>query len=358
MKKKFNDKFTFKKVKSEKIPNNRDKFINKYQETYGEVRMTNFFGVRDIYIDKFDSEKNKDLLIVSSLDYDVENDCHRLAVFSNQFVKKKELELKKWQKIFTSKTCLDEDVHIDEKFPLSSAGGRIVKFDENHILLSIGDYAVDGYYSTKKYSQDLSNDYGKIIKIKINDSSSEIFSYGHRNPQGLFFLDKENIFSTEHGPNGGDELNIIYKDKNYGWPLATFGTAYYKYSGNHAEEEQSVSFEWPNEITDNSHSGFEKPIYSWGPRWGVSNLIVYKSGTIDKRWKGNLFISSLRAKTLSRMVFNEENKSIIYVEDILINKRIRDIVESPKGEIVLLTDQKGGADGYTEIPQIIFISKK
>ena len=58
------------------------------------------------------------------------------------------------------------------------------------------------------------------------------------------------------------------------------------------------------------------------------------------------------------MVFNEENKSIIYVEDILINKRIRDIVESPKGEIVLLTDQKGGADGYTEIPQIIFISKK
>ena len=358
LKKKFNDKFTFKKVKSEKIPNNRDKFINKYQETYGEVRMTNFFGVRDIYIDKFDSEKNKDLLIVSSLDYDVENDCHRLAVFSNQFVKKKELELKKWQKIFTSKTCLDEDVHIDEKFPLSSAGGRIVKFDENHILMSIGDYAVDGYYSTKKYSQDLSNDYGKIIKIKINDSSSEIFSYGHRNPQGLFFLDKENIFSTEHGPNGGDELNIIYKDKNYGWPLATFGTAYYKYSGNHAEEEQSVSFEWPNEITDNSHSGFEKPIYSWGPRWGVSNLIVYKSGTIDKRWKGNLFISSLRAKTLSRMVFNEENKSIIYVEDILINKRIRDIVESPKGEIVLLTDQKGGADGYTEIPQIIFISKK
>ena len=106
-----------------------------------------------------------------------------------------------------------------------------------------------------------------------------------------------------------------------------------------------------------SHDGFQKPIFSWGPRWGVSNLIVYKSGIIDKRWAGNFFISSLRAKTLTRMVFNKENKSIIYAEDIFINKRIRDIIESPDGRIVLLTDQEGGVDGYNEIPQIIFISK-
>jgi hypothetical protein len=355
--KNLNDKFVFKKIKSEKIPNNRNNFIKKYQKKYGNARMTNYFGVRDIYIDKFDSFENE-LLILSSLDYDIENDCHRLAVFSNQFIKLSHPELAKWKKIFVSKKCLEEDVHIDEKFPLSSAGGRIVKFDENHILLSVGDYAVDGYYSSEKFSQDLSNDYGKIIKININDLSNEIFSYGHRNPQGLFFVDQENIFSTEHGPYGGDELNIIYKNKNYGWPVATFGTAYNNYSGNLSSDELiDASFEWPNEITSNSHDGFQKPIFSWGPRWGVSNLIVYKSGVIDKRWAGNFFISSLRAKTLTRMVFNKDNKSIIYAENILIDKRIRDIVESPDGKIVLLTDQEGGVDGYNEIPQIIFISK-
>lgn len=352
-----NDKFSFEKIKSEKIPNNREDFIRKYEEKYGTARMKNFFGVRDVYIDKFNSYENE-LLIVSSLDYDIKNDCHRLAVFFNQFVKTSYPELSKWKRIYSSKECLDEDVHTSGKFPLSSAGGRIVKFDENHILLSVGDYAVDGYYSPEKYSQDLNNDYGKIIKININTLSNEIFSYGHRNPQGLFFVDRENIFSTEHGPYGGDELNIIYKNKNYGWPVATFGTAYVDYSGNLASDGiVDPLFEWPNEITSNSHDGFQKPIFSWGPRWGVSNLIVYKSGIIDKRWAGNFFISSLRAKTLTRMVFNKENKSIIYAEDIFINKRIRDIIESPDGRIVLLTDQEGGVDGYNEIPQIIFISK-
>ena len=230
------------------------------------------------------------------------------------------------------------------RFYLSASGGRIVKYDENNILLTIGNFGGDGYYSSLIHSQNLNNDYGKIIKINLKDFSSEIFSYGHRNPQGLFLIDKENIFSTEHGPDGGDELNFILEGKNYGWPIATFGTDYFK--------KFSVI-----DTTNNSHNGYEKPIFSWGNSWAVSELIVYKSNYFDN-WKDNIIISSLAAQTLTRMVFNKEKKSIIYFENIPIGKRIRDIIESPNGEIVLLTDQYGGVDGYNDVPEIIFLRKK
>ena len=94
---------------------------------------------------------------------------------------------------------------------------------------------------------------------------------------------------------------------------------------------------WPLDQTNNTHDGFEKPIYAWGPTFGISNLIVYDSDYFFK-WKGNLLISSLVAQSLVRMIFDEKKKSVIYYENIKIGNRIRDIIQSPDGRIVLLTD--------------------
>ena len=90
---------------------------------------------------------------------------------------------------------------------------------------------------------------GVILKLNIHDFSYNIFSFGHRNPQGLYIDKNKNIFSTEHGPEAGDEINLIEENKNYGWPLATFGTAY-----GHKK--------WPPGSTNNTHESFEKPIFS------------------------------------------------------------------------------------------------
>ena len=291
-------------------------------------------------IEKFNTSK-KDLLILSSLDYDVKDDCYQLSLFLSEFIDTNKVSLNKWKKIYSSKDCLSLEPNRLETIPLASIGGRIIKYDKENILLSIGYF---GDLTSEKLSQDLTNHYGKIIKINLKDFSNQIFSYGHRNPQGLSMLDKKNILSTEHGPEGGDELNHIIKEKNYGWPVATYGTDYGKKL-------------WKQDITNNSHNGFEKPIYSWGNSYAASQLIFYKSNYFDK-WKNNILITSLAANTLTRMIYDKEKKSILYIENILIDKRIRDIVEAPNGQVILLTDQTGGIDGYNQIPEIIFLKKK
>jgi len=338
-----NNNFKFIKIESKKLPINRDEFIKKYEKVHGKARLRNFFGVRDVMINKFDLFKNTSI-IISALDYDVENDCYKISLLLNEFIDANRIILNNWKKIFSSEQCLNLEMNHKKQFYFADSGGRIVKYDESNILLSIGNFGGDGYYSSLIHAQNLNNDYGKIIKVNLKDFSSEIFTLGHRNPQGLFLMDKDNIFSTEHGPKGGDELNLLVKGKNYGWPVATYGTDYFK---KFSETDKS----------NNSHNGYEKPIFSWGHTWAVSQLIVYKSNYFNK-WNDNIITSSLAAQTLTRMVFNKEKKSIIYFENILIGKRIRDIIEAPNGQIVLLTDQQGGVDGFNEVPEIIFLVKK
>jgi hypothetical protein len=320
-----NDKgiYNFREIKIEKIPNNHKKFIKKHTKDVGKFDTEDLFGVKDILVSNFSNFDNK-LLLASSNYYDEKNDCYNISIYLNEIIDENNYKFSNWKKIFATKNCLSVNLTPYRKFAGASAGGRIVKFDNDHILLSVGDFLADGV-NGPILSQDLSNDYGKILKININNSSYKIFSIGHRNPQGLFIDKNKNIFSTEHGPLGGDELNLILEGKNYGWPVATFGMPY------------SGKKKWPLDQTNNTHDGFEKPIYAWGPTFGISNLIVYDSDYFFK-WKGNLLISSLVAQSLVRMIFDEKKKSVIYYENIKIGNRIRDIIQSPDGRIVLLTD--------------------
>ncbi len=329
---------SFKKIKIDKIDNGKNYFLDKYSKELGSLRLKNDFSIKDINISKFE-KKNNNFFFASTIYYNKKKDCFNLSLFKSEILDTQLLSFSNWIKIFSTKQCLKTDITPKEKFAAASAGGRIIKYDEKHILLSVGDFYADGV-NGPILSQKLTNDYGKILKINIIDNTYKIFSYGHRNPQGLFIDKKRNIFSTEHGPDGGDELNLIIENKNYGWPIATFGTQYSKNT-------------WPEDITNNTHTGFQKPIFSWGPKFGISNLILYDGDYFDK-WNGNLLITSLVSKSLVRIILNKESNSVNYLETIKLKNRIRDIKQLKNGNIFLLTD----TILRDKVPEIILLKKQ
>ena len=346
------NKYEFNSIELKKINNNKDKFIKKNEPRIGK-NAEEYFGVKDILIEEFDAYNSK-ILLVSSLNYIENEDCYNISVYLSEIINEKNLEISDWNKIFSSESCLSIDLTKNPRFAAASAGGRIAKLNENNILLSIGDFYADGV-NGPVLSQDLSNDYGKIIKINITDKSHEIFSFGHRNPQGLYIDQNRNIFSTEHGPLGGDEINLIYENNNYGWPYATYGTNFKSYDAYYDKiiDESKSKREWPIDKTNNTHKNYTKPLFSWGNQFGASNLIIYEKNYF-KKWNKNLVVSSLAKKQLTRMVYDYENKSIIYIENIPIDKRIRDIISLDNGIIALLTDRGVNIE---DKPEIILISK-
>lgn len=201
-------------------------------------------------------------------------------------------------------------------------GGRIQFLDDDHLLVTIGDHEFDGWNDETIPSQNRAVSYGKILKVNIHTGADQIYSLGHRNPQGLFIATDGTIWSTEHGPEGGDELNRIQEGANYGWPLVTFGTNY---------GDQT----WPLSIQPGTHDGYARPFYSWNPSIGTSNLIEVKNNRFGI-WSGDLVIASLREQSLYRLRIREER--VLLVEPILIGARIRDLVEMPTGALLLWTD--------------------
>lgn len=325
-------KYFFEPLKVDKIENNKDKFVKKNIDELGKLA-DNLFGVKDLLIESFDGFNN-DVVIVSSLDYFEKKDCYKISLFMTEILDIETFKLDNWNKIFSSKKCLTINLTQNPKFAAYSSGGRISKLDDYNIIFTIGDFFADGK-NGPVLSQDLTNHYGKTLKINVKNGSYKIFSFGHRNPQGLYIDENKNIFSTEHGPKHGDEINLILEDKNYGWPNASFGTDY-------------VSKKWPLDETNSTHSNYEKPILSFGNQIGISNLIVYEDDYFD-RWKNNLIVSTLASQKLIRLVFNEKKKSLIYFENISINKRIRDIIKLNNGKIALLTDRGNLPEGIAKI---------
>jgi hypothetical protein len=220
----------------------------------------------------------------------------------------------KFKKLFTPNKCISaDDNSVATVHPLQS-GGRIVNFDDDHILLSIGDWG------QLYLAQDEKSVNGSIIKININNSSYEIISIGHRNPQGLYF-DKENNFllETEHGPDGGDEINLIQinqinKDKilNYGWAIASYGEHY----GGKADESNQNKYKLYPLYKSHSKYGFIEPLKSFNPSIAISEIVKIE--------KNKYVVSSLKDKSLYFFELNEEKK-IINLDRIEVFERIRDL---------------------------------
>ncbi len=213
-------------------------------------------------------------------------------------------------------------------------GCRIAQAPDNSLFISLGDH-----YSARDQAQTLDNHIGKVVRIspegvapKDNpftdrgDAKPEVWSYGHRNSQSLAFNPATgDLWEIEHGPRGGDEINIIGKGKNYGWPVIGYGI---DYSG--AKLHASTS-----------KDGMEQPVKYWVPSIAPSGMAFY-TGNLFPKWKGSLLVGALAGQMLVRLPLN--GNTVGAEERILqnLNERIRDVRQGPDGAIWLLTDNSAG----------------
>jgi glucose/arabinose dehydrogenase len=228
---------------------------------------------------------------------------------------------------------------IFEAMPLKDTndhyGGRIAFLPDGTFALTLGEG-----FEYRERAQDLSSDFGKIVRLNDDGSipkdnpfigqgkvRSEIYSWGHRNEQGLVYDAQRGIlWETEHGPRGGDELNIIVAKKNYGWPVITYGM---DYSGAYVSPYKE-------------RPGLEQPVIYWTPSIAPSGLAVYR-GDKFPGWDGDLFVGSL-AFTHLRHVHLDRDGHVLSQEQLLTEQhwRIRDVRESLDGYLYVSTDEADG----------------
>ncbi len=185
--------------------------------------------------------------------------------------------------------------------------------------------------------QDEKSVYGKTLFINFKNKEFIVFSKGHRNATGMY-VDKDVILQTEHGPRGGDEINKIIFNKNYGWPIASYGGKY--------------DFKYGDPLTyKNNHKslGFEEPIFSFVPSIAISEIIKIPN-SFSEHFIDNFLISSLNGRSLYRIKFDEDYTKLIFYEKIFINRRVRDLKFHNKSKSILLA--------FEEYGEIGIISKK
>lgn len=202
-------------------------------------------------------------------------------------------------------------------------GGKLVALDEDRLLLTVGDHQFDGWYGTPNYVEDPSAPYGKTILLDVAKGTASIFTTGNRNEQGLEVDASGQIWETEHGPQGGDELNLLRQGQNYGWPNHTYGTEY-----------GSVS--WPLNEQSKGPATHTLPVFAWVPSIGISDLVAVRDSAFE-RWRNDLLIGSLRAHQLWRV--RVEEGRVVYTEPIHIGERIRSITGG-RAEFILWTDDE------------------
>ena len=220
-------------------------------------------------------------------------------------------------------------------------GSRIAFGPDGMLYASFGERSVT---TMRPYAQRLDSHLGKTIRIRPDgtappdnpfvgqaDAKPEIWALGHRNPEALTFDARGQLWDVEHGTRGGDELNLIAKGKNYGWPLQAYG------------EEYSGKLPITSAIGDASptRAGMEQPVYYWDPVIAPSGSQFY-TGNAFPAWKGSLFIGALKEMRLVRLVFDQNR--VVGEEHLLVgrNQRIRDVKQGPDGLLYIVTDQDAG----------------
>jgi aldose sugar dehydrogenase len=239
---------------------------------------------------------------------------------------------------------LDEVTVIFRQLPKVSSsahfGCRIVESlkdgqADGTLFLTLGDR-----FSRMQDAQTLDNHHGKVVRIGKDGSvpkdnpfvqtvgaKPEIWSYGHRNPQGATLAPGGGLWMHEHGPQGGDEINVSQSGKNYGWPVITYGE---NYGGGKIGEGLTAK------------AGLEQPLHYWAPSIAPSGMAFVTSDKYGSGWRGNLLVGSLKFGYLNRIVL--DGRKVVREEKLLgeLNERIRDVRQGPDGLIYVLTDASNG----------------
>jgi aldose sugar dehydrogenase len=309
-----------------KIPVNFDEFD---KDPYNEnTDLRDQFGVKDILLQRLETGVR---LLASSNHWYSDKDCYVLRVSSLETtadeIRSRHGALQpNWRTVFETTPCLPLEVLGGVHNPTKDAGGRLVARSDSEILVSVGRFGVEGGEDeATDYSggvQNRANSYGKTILIDLVKGGSRIYTIGHRNPEGMTVAPDGTVLLTEHGPRGGDELNLAVEGRNYGWPIVSYGTQY-------------ESTMWSPSLSKSNHEGFEKPIYAWIPSIGISQLIALE-GNAFEQWTGDLLVSSLAGQALFRIRLTDGRP--VVVEPIPIGHRVRDLVELKNGTIALKTD--------------------
>lgn len=284
---------------------------------------------------RFNSEDTCVEFVISEIGVGMEQDA---PVFSSEG----------WRDAFVANRC----VPVPPAAPMFSgheAGGRMIQHRPGHILVAVGFMGFDGVLMSPAVPQNPQVELGKILEINLATGRANVVAQGLRNPQGLAQDSLGRIWSTEHGPSGGDELNLIRRGRDYGFPSTTFGMQY-----------GFPRADWPNNEEQGRHDReFELPQFFFAPSIGISNLVEAPAQEFPL-WHGDLLVASLLRQTLHRVRLDGDR--VLSVESIDLGARIRDIVVLPDGALALLMDFEGirilrRARGEGETPIVAFPSE-
>jgi aldose sugar dehydrogenase len=286
--------------------NNSERFLGLAAKTNQRLDDSRF-AITDIGV-LSQTETTADV-VVSFPRYDRKRQCVSLVLGSYQINLDKKAAITPSGIWFTSKPCV----------PISAvqhAAGRIEVIDKSTVYLTLGDL---GFSRINNVS--VRGDLGSVFKV--SKSKVEKISFGHRNQQGIVLIGND-LYASEHGPRGGDELNLISKGKDYGWPAVTYGEPYS--AGDYVKPRAT-----------GSHDGFVKPLKYWVPSVAPTELVVLPAASGWGKWSSQLVMGTLREEAL---IFIElkDRKTVGQVLNIDVGERIRDLEISEAGQIVATTD--------------------
>jgi glucose/arabinose dehydrogenase len=214
-------------------------------------------------------------------------------------------------------------------------GCRIVELPDQTLILTLGER-----FNRMDDAQRLDNHLGKLVRLNKDGSvpndnpfvgqagaRPEIWSYGHRNPQGATLGPDGRLWMHEHGPQGGDEINVIVRGRNYGWPVITYGE---RYGGGKIGEGLTAK------------PGLEQPIFHWTPSIAPSGMAFLTSGRYGDAWRGSLFVGTVKFSFLTRLEW--DGLRVVREERLLpeLGQWVRDVRQGPDGLLYLINDSRNG----------------
>ncbi len=286
---------------------------------YSEFFSSSGFGVKDILINKND--------VYVSYIKEHYKDCFSLSILKARL----DFDNLNFSDFYVPKECVNKnekffDDHEHDYLVAHQSGGRLI-INNNVLFFSTGDFRY------RILAQDKSRDVGKLVSINLDTNEKKIISMGHRNPQGLYYHSNLNyLFSTEHGPNGGDEINLLNLNKkygeipNYGWPISSYGRHYFD-----NDDDNDVRYKLSPLKGSHSKFGFIEPLKYFNPSVGISQIVGVDKNFYDT--DGNvLFVGTmgtakkLKEGMISLYFFEFKDDKIINDQFIPVKSRVRDII--------------------------------